>query len=451
MRNNSTLDSPNVLMDEPAALKEKIPTEIPTSGQDWANHIAGYQTSDTQIKVIIEFEGKLDIECMMKAIRMSVDAEPVLGCMFAEDDSNPIWKRLKNIDEIEWCSWEYAINKERALKEFLLGQSRSEVQQIQAKIICLKEHDILCLTLNHSCCDAVGIKDYIGLLSNIYSNLCSQSDYYPSINASLNRSANSVFQHLGITDFSSVWSHSQANSKPTWAFPYTEGGKDKLNVAIRKLDSDKFKKLHSFTQNNGVTLNDILLTAFYRTMFKILNTKLNDPMEVTLTVDLRRYLSTKRAETICNMSGAVYARMERKEEDIRATLQRVSKMMKDFKNNTPGIHNSAAMELMRNLKYKDVSLFLQNATSIAAQSKRMSPLFSNMGVISEHPLKFGEISAKDVYIVSPVAYPPAFIFALGSYNNILTFTVSYYEPIVKKQDVETFLGFFEDDLLSVIV
>lgn len=428
-----------------------IPSEIPTSGQDWANHIAGYNTSDTQIKMVLEFENRLDIDCIIRAVRLSIDAEPVLGCSFEEHSQNPSWKRLVNIDEVNWCVLQHAESKEKSINDFLKENSKLENRQVQVKVLRCSESDVLCVTLNHSCSDAGGAKDYLYLLSDIYSSLCHNKDYRPKPNIKAKRDAGYVFKELGITDLRKVWNPQLGTSRPTWAFPYHKGSPQELNFAIRRFDAKRFKELVSFAREKSATINDLLLTAFYRALFDMILPNPLEPMEVTVTVDLRRYLPSKKAETICNLSGAINTRVSRVEgETFLSTLDRVSEIMKSFKSNTPGIHNAAAMELMRGMNYSDVAMFMKNAAKAAADSGKNSPLFSNLGVMAEYPFKFGDNHVKDLYLVSPAAYSPGFIFSFSTYNNVITLSVSYYEPTTRKENVEKFLDIIQNELISCI-
>lgn len=428
-----------------------IPDELPTSGQDWANHIAGFYNSDTLIKVVLEFENYLDIHIMKKAIRLSIDAVPVLGCSFEERDSKPVWKRLVNIDTMEWCLFEESKNQQAALENFFISSFSSSNRQFQAKLIRTDSNDTLCLIFNHACSDAAGIKDYLYILSEIYGNLIKNENYYPIPNDFQNEDTQEIFKNLGISDLRNAWNPKQEASTPTWAFPYNKEKKQSLKVSIHKLHQKEFKTLYLYAKERDATINDLIMTAFYRSLFTLIKTNELEPMEITTTVDLRRYLPTKKAQSICNLSGKINIKLTKiNNEAFDATLNRISLMMKDLKKNNPGINNAIAMELLREMGYKNVSLFLGNSSKKAIVNGKASPLFSNMGIIAKYPLKMGNTLVKDAYIVSPAGYPPNFIFAFGSYNDILTMTVSYYEPTTSTEDVTHFFNLLTNELSSCL-
>lgn len=113
----------------------KIPKIFLANGQDWANYIGHFWNVNMQIQIILEFEDMLDINCMKQAVRLSVDAEPILGCKFVEKEHLPFWERFENIDAINWFILEESHDKDQALKNTLAQPFDSEEQQLQVKII----------------------------------------------------------------------------------------------------------------------------------------------------------------------------------------------------------------------------------------------------------------------------------------------------------------------------
>ncbi|MGG0537712.1 hypothetical protein [Priestia aryabhattai] len=428
-----------------------IPDAIPTSGQDWANHISRFYSSDTQLKVVLELEGKIDKDIMARAVRLSIDAEPVLGCEFVETEQDPFWKRFKNIDEMNWCLFEECKDKELALDRFFASTLFPHTRQLQTKIIRTEENDILCLTINHSCSDVAGVKEYLHILSNIYREICRNDEYLPIANKYTDRGMDRVFQSLGISDLRKAWSSKQEASKPTWVFPYCKANKETLKVALCKVSKDQFEKIILYCRKREVTINDFMMTVFYRTLFNFLKPETTEPLEVTITADLRRYLPDNSARTICNMSGKVNTKLSKVEEEaFSSTLKRISQIMKEIKNNNPGINSAIAMELLRNMGYKNVLSFFENTSKLLSKTGKSSPLFTNMGVVSKYPFKFGDTMVKNAYIVSPAGYPPNFTFGFSSYNNTLTMTVNYFEPTTCSKDVQNFFDLMTVELNSYL-
>ena len=137
-----------------------------------------------QIQAIMKLDGRLDFDKLSRAVRLSVDAEPVFGCRFVENDP-PYWKRLDNIDKIKFCSFEETDNPDEAIQRFLESPlDMDNDPMVKVKLIRSDQYDTLCLKINHACCDGAGTKEYIQLLSEIYSCIDQENDIFipkPSI------------------------------------------------------------------------------------------------------------------------------------------------------------------------------------------------------------------------------------------------------------------------------
>ncbi|EFM12563.1 conserved hypothetical protein [Paenibacillus curdlanolyticus YK9] len=426
----------------------QIPDQFPTAGQDWANYVAGYDTIDTPLKAVLTFDGHLDAELISRAVRLSIDAEPVLGCRFVEHPKQPSWERFESIDDRTWCRIEVTDDHQAALQQFMQGNPEPKEQLVHVLVIRTEQHDTLCVVLDHAYCDASGVKEYLQLVSRIYGELCKDSGYVPEVNASGTRDASDVFRALGYPNAASAVRGQAPASKPTWAFPYVrESANEQLRVGMRRLSQAEFKQLRSYGKEHRATVNDLLLAVFYRAMFAFVAPKAYEPMEVTTAVNLRRYLPNEQAASICNLSGIETVKLARMAgEPFVATLRRAVQGMNQIKQGTPGIQNAAAMEMLRNMDYKDVNMFLRGARQRLVAGGMATPLFSNFGLVADHPFTFGDRAVADAYFISSAAYPPGLIFGFSSYNQVLTLTISFYEPAIRKEDVEAFLDLCMQEL-----
>ena len=424
---------------------------IIASRQDWANYIGYHWNANRQIQIMVELDGELDINCLKNAVRLSISVEPILGCCFVEDEVSPYWRRLDNIDEIEWCTVYEVQEKKEVLKRVLSMPLEFEERQIQVIVIRSKEGDTLCIKLNHACCDGGGVKYYVHLLADIYSSLHEGKDYTWNPDTTEIRDSSSVFKAIGITDPKSALKPQLAALKPTWAFPYKEEKVNNFAFSICRIDKSKTKEIHSYGRSKGITMNDIILTAFYRAMFFMVSPEYDIPMEICVTVDLRRYLKDIKGSTVCNLSGVENNRLAFiNGENFTEMLERVALSMNKIKSDYPGINSAASIEMMADIGYKNAAAFIKNAWEESKRNGKSTINLSNMGNISDYPLKFGSNNVIDAFMATPVFKAPSFMLGVSSYNNILTFTVGYCEPEVNKEAVETFLSILEKQLLLSI-
>ncbi|HEX3078218.1 MAG TPA: hypothetical protein VHQ24_15265 [Lachnospiraceae bacterium] len=442
--NNSKSEMPDTIQDE-------IPDEMPVNSQDLANYIGHLWNANEQIQIILEVDASLDIDRIKRAVRLTIDAEPILGCKLIESEERPYWKRHTNIDDIKWCIYEEVNDKDVAIKRWLSQPFDTYDHQLKVIIIRSKGTDTLCVKLNHACCDGGGAKDYLHLLVDTYNHLWEDISYIPYINTSGKRDSSKLFDELGVSDPKVFLNPELTTLRPTWAFPFKESKVDAFNFSICRLECEQTKSLYTFTKENNVTMNDLILTAFYRTMFKLVNPEEKVPMEICVTVDLRRYLSEKKAEAICNLSGVVNHRIDRIEDESSiSTLKRVSLAMHDIKSNNPGLHSATSMEMMAGFDYNQAVAFMKNAWEACVTNGKSTINLSNMGVVADYPLRLGKNLVTDAYLVTPVFKAPSFMLGASTYNDVLTFTVGYCEPEVKKEAVDRFLDILCSELVACI-
>lgn len=126
------------------------PDIVPAYAHDYGNYVARYGMGNFQIQVILKMEGKLDFDKLSRAVRLSVDAEPVLGCRFMEHNP-PYFKRLENIDPSMFCSMVEADNVEEAVHRFLESPlDMDHDPMVKVGLIRCAKYDTLGIKLNLS-------------------------------------------------------------------------------------------------------------------------------------------------------------------------------------------------------------------------------------------------------------------------------------------------------------
>ncbi|NLI90987.1 MAG: hypothetical protein GX434_01915 [Peptococcaceae bacterium] len=420
-------------------VEDLIPSTFPSNGQDWFNYAAA---SNRLVQAVLHFEERLDDRRIKKAVRISADMEPILGCRFVVNEEKPFWQRLDDLDEIDWCPVETAEDEEEAVNRFLsISSDPIQGPQVMVKLICSVNLDVLCIKLNHSCCDGGGAKEYILLLSTIYTAL-GKGDSEFSLNTRGRRDQYRLFKELGIGNPQAHFNPELAGQQPTWSFPWNPRQPDikYIRIAFRVIEGEKYQNLALYAKERKVSVNDILLTAYFRSLFTMLNPDEGEPVDIMVTIDLRRYLPEGKTEAICNLSGAIRIKIFRKAgESFEDTLQRIHAEMNEMKTKNLGVNSAIICELLGGMKFSEAYEIYRSGREQSLASGKFSPLLSNFGVISKAPLFFGQTQVKCAYLVSPALYAPGFMLGAGTYMDRLTLTVSYAEPATSGTDVEEFM------------
>lgn len=428
---------------------QNIPQTMPVTSQDMFNYAARYGISNHTLQAVIHFKDKLDEAKLARAVRLSIDAEPVLGCFFVERENSPFWQRLFDPEKISWCRLEETKDREDSVMKFLLEPLNMDLDpQILALLLRYCQEDTLCIKLNHACCDGRSAREYLKLLAGLYTKLCRDPSFEPEPNVQGKRDQSAVLEAQGITELKS--SLIPEETEPTWAFPWQRSAEqESMQFSVTRIPSGNFRNIAAYARAHGATINDIILTAYFRALFDMIEPKLYAPMEIQFTVDLRRYLPEEENISISNLSGIESLRLPGiKCESFTSTLERVVLAMKRIKIHFPGMQSALACELMRGMNSQEVLETVKKEWQTSLVSGKSSPMLTNLGVISPTPLFFGEVEAEDAYVVTPAFHAPAFMLGASTYNEVLTLTAGYYESATKKEDVDHFLDLVVGGLSS---
>jgi len=429
-------------------LENGIPTIQPATVVDRIGYLLKNGYYNMQIQMVITFAQHLDTDVLKKAVRLSLDAEPILRCQFIENDKQPYWQPFDNPDEIQWFEFVQNDSKQAAIEQFLKSPFYYEEQMLCVQLIRVNDNDILCVKIAHACSDAAGLKQYLQLLAEIYSNLLKDSRYKPEPNTKRRLDQKSYFEALGIKDPLALLDPNDQPLPATWAFPFYGVESKEIHFSMRRFAGESFDRIRAFGKAHAVTINTIILTSFFRSMFQLLNPPAGDDREICVTMDLRRFFKTNPSQDICNLAVITIARICRVEpESFLETLKRVSKTMDELKHAQVELSEAVKTEAQEAIEYSQLHALFQAARPVIIETGKFSPTLGNTGIIN--PLQFGQITANDAYLIPPTTNVPGFMLAVSTYNRTLTLSTSYYEPSHRTEDVNALMDFMADELNSL--
>lgn len=427
------------------------PGILPASGHDIYNYVAKYGLANCQVQAILTFDGHLDFNKLSQAVRSSVDTQPVFGSRFVENEP-PYWKRLDNIDKAEFCSMETVENPEEAIRNFLEGPlDMDRGPMLKVKLLRSGQNDTLCIKSSHACCDGAGIKEYLQLLSEIYSVTDRGCGIFISIPQTRNRKdQDALFKTLGITDPEAEWIPGSEITNATWPFPWEQAQSDKFHLLFSRLPKGYLSKMKQYAKTMNATVNDLILTAYYRAMSQTAAPIYGEPMEIAVTTDLRRYLPDHRTEAIRNFSGSECARlMLLPDETFEDTLSRVVSVMNEIKNSRPGLQSAIGLERIERMTFAETREYykLVSQWPLICGGK-CAPVLSNLGMLSDSLLKFGSRTVVDAFITPTVMRAPGLMLVVGTYDDVMTFSMGYYEGSAREDVIRSILNKVRDEIIE---
>ncbi len=412
----------------------------PMEIQDQMNYFA-LKIGSQLLNCVLTFDGQLDAQLLKEAIRRSIEIEKILGCRLVQSNNLVYWKSRDDSAHLVPCEIVESANTQKDMENFWIQEIDLENGPlIQVKLL-RSDKDCLCIKISHVICDAGGLKNYVVLLSKLYSELADGKaipDKYQSVDIrgqaqilqNLQPSVSAILNEKSRSFFTSV--------QPHWSFPSNGYQKSKLRYSILKIDKALFHAIMNTTKEKMVTLNDMLLTAFCCALRKEEHYPLNKPFLIQIPVDLRRYLVNNNICRICNLSGTEYLNIAIENNDFTDVLKKINDYMQTTKSNCPGLTSSFAMEFLKNAPFEQAMSMAHSSMEKSKQYNLSIPILSNMGIIPDNCKHFGKLTAIGAYLISPVMYSPGFMLGFSSFGDTLTFTIGFCEDSIHIEHIQKF-------------
>ena len=262
---------------------------------------------DMMFNLELVFDDRLDDQRVARAVDLSLDAEPILGCRFVPHWWKPYWER---VDRTEFRSFQLATNENEYLEFRVKSVDAYSGPQLKACLWQASDGDHLILKVSHIVCDAGGAKDVARTVSSIYSSLAGEPDYIPQPNVKGSRGIKQVMRNVPRRRYPHLWLNYHRMNRAgkihpgTHILPFQDGPRDPLTFVVRHLPKDRVAELAEYGRRCDGTLNDIMLAAFFRALALVGEWDGKKQLRVSTTVDLRRHIPNGQAEAVTFLSSA---------------------------------------------------------------------------------------------------------------------------------------------------
>lgn len=383
---------------------------------------------DLQIHAVLYFSTKVDEERLQKAVRLSIDSEPVLGCHLKHGWWKQKWQRCHNDKLDQAFTAVNSKNHDKDIDDYMTRPYDMYSDSALNARLFRGEKDSICIKLSHIALDGGGTKEYLKLLISIYNNLKENPNYTPKINISGSRDfsqvTNSFSKEQKVKRIGLHFRDYFKNIFPikNWQLPALGKSKDSKKIYITHiLNPTLIKENKALASDNKLTLTDVLMAAVYRSLFKTLKPSEGTPLKLGTTVDMRHYLPRKKSAALCNLSAAFNFNIGNDiGKSLIDTAKKINAEMIKHKNEGVGLgDNRYAIFDTGVLPFsfaKGINIFHQIFKFIIG-TKKVPPMLTYVGKL-DHTLRgFKNEKVTRAYISAPIAYSPVFFICLTGYNS----------------------------------
>jgi NRPS condensation-like uncharacterized protein len=398
--------------------------------------------NDHNLHCVLRFEHRLDAASLKRAVMASIEAFPILATRYISG-VRPRWTSL---DPEDFDSAFVTAQVEAEFEDFVASKVDEGIgPQVRVCLLDSMPSSSIALKMNHMVCDAADFKTYLYFLSRIYTQVLRDPDYQvrPDTGVRANtadRSVHCVLKrfHFGVRLKSLLLQSGENNRSGRLRFPLGASAQTQPFILTRKLGRERTSALKRYGRAKGATLNDVVLTAFYRCLFRRLALHPGRLLRVPVMVDMRRYVTEQSGlQSLSNLTSTVSTQLEcRPTELFEDTLARVKAIMDHRKRSNAGLNGLIKLDRV----YRILGNRIANRLLIW---KLKHPLISmtNTGILDPAQLWFGDRRPCDAFLCGSIKCKPYFQLAISSYDGALTLSTTL---LGSEDDRDRILSFFDE-------
>ncbi len=399
--------------------------------------------NDHQLHCVINFESKIDSSVMEKAVEVLIKTIPILSRVYKHNEGNAYWEDSCILHKSEYF---YVVENYQDFEAFTFSKTNEEFGP-QIKICLLQsKKDSLSIVLNHMVTDGAGIKQCAYLLSDIYSRLLIDSDYKPEHVIDGDRGFNHVLSGLSLSEKIKILilNKTDNNQNNIHKFPMSENENISPFILTHEILTERYNQMRDYCKINNVTINDVMLTAYFRVLSKVLNIN-GQPFGIPIMIDMRRHLTDKNLTALTNLSSTVIINAAvYQEESFSKTLEKINYEMKSKKNNYLGLNTFLKLDFLfklckGRLPYKILKHSLNNPNIC----------MTNIGIIDSNKLVFQGAPILNVFVCGSIKYRPHFQMAVSSFKNKMTLSVNLFGSNEDRDTISKFFTLIDDELIKI--
>lgn len=399
--------------------------------------------NDHQLHCVIKFEDELVTSVMEMAVNQLIKTIPILSRVYRNNDGDSYWE---DIERLKFSDLFTITDNEADFENFTLSKTDEELgPQIK---FCLLQSDkcSLSIVMNHMITDGAGIKQCVYLLSDIYSNILRNPAYKPDYILDGDRGFKKIISGISLPDRLKIllFNNKDSNQSNQYKFPMSSDSEVSPFLLTHEITQERYVKIRNFCKMHSVTVNDVILTAYFRVLSDML--KLNgEAIGIPIMIDMRRYLKDKNFSSFTNLSSTVIiSAAVTPGEAFCHTLSKVSSEMNSKKNNYLGLSSFLKLDTaFKFFKGRSGHKILKNSL------KNPDICMTNIGVLDSSKLIFEGSHISDAFICGSIKYRPHFQLAISSFNNKMTLCVNLYGSRQDKENFSEFLSLMGKELESL--
>ncbi len=403
--------------------------------------------NDRMVHVELNYDFVLDVEALKTVIICAFEKVPVLHSKFVDKKVSTHWEVMPyDIDEVLTVS--EPENLQEAVDDFLTQYIPPE-SHIQMKFaVFIKDgKSTLCMIENHMCMDGGDLKYFLKSFCENYTEYVEKgispikyrtgSRAYTDVYTGFSKMESGVAQRL----FKNI------NARDDHKFPLTSDSiRDTSFIARKKFNEDILSKLKIKGKELGATINEMLLTAYFYSVYELAGFPPSDQLMISSAIDLRRHMDSVDDKGFTNHTAWMQCAIPQRGRDIFETVQYVVRSSNKFKKDKfMGLYGLPLLNFGYSILPHAAS---EEIIKIGYSNPYMA--MSNIGVLNGQQLALSGHEPVDAFMSGAVKYKPFVLLTATTYKNVITLSMCVRGNEKDKEIVNKFFDLMEKNINTLI-
>lgn len=403
--------------------------------------------NDRMVHVELNYDFVLDVDALKTVIICAFEKVPVLHSKFVDKKISTHWEVMPyDIDDVLTVS--EPENLQEAVDDFLTQYIPPE-SHIQMKFaLFIKDgKSTLCMIENHMCMDGGDLKYFLKSFCENYTNYVEKgispieyrtgSRAYTDVYTGFSKMESGVAQRL----FKNI------NARDDHKFPLTNDSiRDASFIARKKFSEEVLAKLKTKGKELGATINELLLTAYFYSVYELAGYPESDQLMISSAIDLRRHMDNVDDKGFTNHTAWMQCAIPQRGRDIFETVQYVVRSSNRFKKDKfMGLYGLPLLNFGYSILPHAAS---EEIIKIGYSNPYMA--MSNIGVLNGQQMAMSGREPVDAFMSGAVKYKPFVLLTATTYKNIITLSMCVRGNDKDKEIVNKFFDLMEKNINTLI-
>lgn len=264
-----------------------------------------HEMNDNTIRFALLYPQRLSGEAMERAAQAVVEGADVLHSTFVPGNLEAYWQANLNLSPDAYFTLMETDADPMALVDGemvkpILPQGKA---QLHCTLIQGPGGSALVVRISHLCVDGGDGRYLLEKLVEAYNQILRTNSASGFQVKNGSRSVFQVYRELSGKEYISAMMPAMSSVKTEFPFPDETPGAPCL-VKCR-IPASTIRSIKAYGKSRGATINDMLLTAFYRAFASLPNVDPRGPLNIMSMMDLRRHCVNGESDGLCNMSGGL--------------------------------------------------------------------------------------------------------------------------------------------------